>query len=367
MEGLPRGGRVIREVAGTRGVSVHWSEDRDWAMANDNDKRPWLIEIPIEPKSRDDRERLAAALARLAAEDPAFGFSMHPVSGPVLLKGMGELHLDIKIGILRRDIKVDIFRRPHKIDFNVGAPHVAYREKITRTATVDYVYGRQSSGVGQFARVKIVCEPRPSDSGFKFENWVVSAAMPREFLAGVERGLEGGLGAGVVAGCPVVDLKVTLVDGVCHPFDSSALAFELAAREALREALNKGASVLLEPVMHVEVVTPDDHTRLVVGDLNARRGQILGQDICGNANIINARVPLANMFGYAKILRSISQGRANSIMQFDHYAPVPSPESYPAVEAAGHLHSVGARTTGMEIWTPAVAAVARADSRETIV
>jgi elongation factor G len=327
-------------------------------MANDNDKQPWLIEIPIEPKSREDRQRLAAVLARLAAEDPAFGFSMDPACGPILLKGMGELHLDIKIGILRRDLKVDILRRTHKIDFSVGPPHVACREMITRPATVDYTYRRQAGAAAQFARVKIVCEPRPSDSGFKFESWVASTAIPREFLGGVEKGLEEVLGAGVVAGRPVVDLKVTLVDGDCHPFDSSALAFELAAGEALREALHKGASVLLEPVMNIEVVTPEDFTRLVVGDLNARRGQILGQDICGNANIISARVPLANMFGYAKILRSISQGRANSIMQFDHYAPVPSPEGdHPTFDATGGIRNgtmgAGVGTSGVGTWPPA--------------
>jgi elongation factor G len=303
-------------------------------MANGNCKQPWLIEIPVEPKSRDDRERLAATLSRLAVEDPAFGFSIDPECGPVFLKGMGELHLDIKIGILRRDIKLDILRRTHKIDFSVGAPRVAYREKITRTVTVDHTCKGQNGGLGAFARVKIVCEPRPTDSGFKFENWVAGGAMPRAFLASVEKGLEGVLGAGVVAGFPVVDLKVTLVDGVCHPFDSSALAFELAARDALRDALRKGATVVLEPVMNVEVVTPEDCTRLVVGDLNARRGQILGQDVCGNANIISARAPLANMFGYAKILRSISQGRANSIVQFDHYAPAPLAEGGPPVRAA---------------------------------
>jgi elongation factor G len=326
-------------------------------MANDNYKQPWLIEIPIEPKSSDDRDRLAAALARLAAEDPAFGFSIDPGCGAVLLRGMGELHLDIKIGILRRDIKVDIFRRTHKIDFNAGAPRVAYREKITRTATVDYTYRRQNGGSGQFARVKIVCEPRPSDSGFKFESWVAGGVMPREFIAGVEKGLDGVLGAGVVAGFPVVDLKVTLVDGGCHPFDSSAPAFELAAREALREALHKGAPVLLEPVMKVEVVTPEDCACLVIGDLNARRGQILGQDICGNANIINARVPLANMFSYAKILRSISQGHANSIMQFDHYAPVPLADGDSPVKAA----------SGVRAWTSVVPALVDAENRETIV
>jgi elongation factor G len=326
-------------------------------MANDNYKQPWLIEIPIEPKSREDRERIAAVLVRLAAEDPAFGFSIDPESGNVLLKGMGELHLDMKIGILRRDIKVDILRRAHKIGFNVGAPQVAYREKITRTVTVDYVLKTENDGSGQLARVKIVCEPRPSDSGFKFENWVIGGAVPRDSLASVEKGLESVLGAGVVAGYPVVDLKVTLIDGVCHEFESPALTFEVAAREALREALHKGASVLLEPIMSVEVVTPDDCACLVIGDLNARRGQILGQDICGNASIINVKAPLANMFGYVKILRSISQGRATSIMQYDHYAPAPMPEGDLAVMPAA----------GVRAWAPLVPALAEAENRETIV
>jgi elongation factor G len=279
-------------------------------MANGNYKRTWLIEIPVEPKSRDDRERLAATLAKLAVEDPAFGFAMNPQSGQILLMGMAELHLDIKIGILRHDVKVDILRRPHKIEFNAGAPQVAYREKITRTATVEYVYKGPNGGPGQFARLKIICEPLPSDAGFRFENRVTADAVPRQCLAAVEKGLESALGSGVVAACPVVDLKVTLIDGAFHESDSAALAFELAARAALREALQKGAPAVFEPIMSIEVVTPDDFTCPVICDLNARRGQILRQDICGNANIISAMVPLASMFGYVKILRSISEGRA---------------------------------------------------------
>jgi elongation factor G len=320
-------------------------------MANDNEKQPWLIEIPIEPKSRDDRERIAAALERLAGEDPAFGFSMSPESGQIVLKGMGELHLDIKIGILTSDIKVDIFRRVHKVAFNVGAPQVAYREKITKPATVDYVYQKHNGVSGQFARVTIGCEPLPPDSGFRFENRVIGGPPPRDYLPGVERGLESVITAGVVAGRPVVDLKVTLIDAAFHEFDSSA--FELASRAALREALLMGAPVLLEPIMNVEVVAPEDYTRLVVGDLNARRGQIRGEDPCGNASIISAMVPLNNMFGYAKILRSMSQGRATSIMQFDHYAPVPQPKSDSPFKAV----------PGLRGWVPLVPALAGAERR----
>jgi elongation factor G len=324
-------------------------------MANGNYKRPWLIEVPVEPKSKDDRERLAATLAKLAVEDPAFGFAMNPQSGQILLLGMAELHLDIKIGILRHDVKVDILRRPHKIEFNAGAPRVAYREKITRAATVEYVYKGQNGGPGQFARVKIICEPLQSDGGFRFESRVAGDAMPREYLAAVEKGLESALGSGVVAACPVVDLKVTLIDCTFHESDSSALAFELAARAALREALQKGAPAVLEPIMSVEVVTPDDFTCRVVGDLKARRGQILRQDICGNANIIGAMVPLANMFGYVKILRSISEGRATSVMQFDHYAPVPFSED----DLPFRL------TMGVRTWPPLIPALTETQSPQT--
>jgi elongation factor G len=324
-------------------------------MVNDNDKQPWLIEIPIEPKSKDDRDRIAASLAKLAADDPAFGFSMSAESGQILLKGMGELHLDIKIGILRSDIKVDIFRRAHKVAFSIGAPQVAYREKITKPATVDYVYQKHNGVSGQFARVTIGCEPLPPDAGFKFENRVIGGVAPREYLPGVERGVESVLNAGVVAGRPVVDLKVTLIDAACHEFDSSA--FELASRAALREALLMGAPVLLEPIMNVEVVAPEDYTRLVVGDLNARRGEIRGEDPCGDANIISAMVPLNNMFGYAKILRSMSQGRATSVMHFDHYAPVPQPKGDSPLKPV----------TGVRGWAPLVAAFADSERRETVV
>jgi len=273
-----------------------------------------VIEIAIEPKSKADQEKLGVALAKLAAEDPSFRVSTDQESGQTILKGMGELHLDIK---------VDILKRTYKVDANIGAPQVAYREKITKPVTVDYQHKKQTGGTGQFAQVKIVVEPLPPGTGFVFENKIVGGAVPKEYIPGVEKGLQSVLGAGILAGFPVVDLKVSLVDGRYHDVDSSALAFEIASRAALREALQKGGSVLLEPIMKVEVVTPEDYTGSVIGDLNSRRGQIHGQDMRGNANVVNAMVPLANMFGYVSNLRSMSQGRATFTMQFDHYEQVP--------------------------------------------
>lgn len=273
-----------------------------------------VIEIAIEPKSKADQEKLGVALAKLAAEDPSFRVSTDQESGQTILKGMGELHLDIK---------VDILKRSYKVDANIGAPQVAYREKITRPVTVTYTHKKQTGGSGQFAEVKIVAEPLPPATGFQFENKVVGGTVPKEFVPGVEKGLESVLGSGVLAGFPVVDLKVSLVDGKYHEVDSSALAFEIAARAALRDALQQGHSVLLEPIMKVEVVTPEDYTGSIIGDLNSRRGHIHGQDMRGNANVINAMVPLANMFGYVNTLRSMSQGRATFTMQFDHYEQVP--------------------------------------------
>jgi elongation factor G len=277
-----------------------------------------VIEMAVEPKTKVDQEKLAAALVKLAAEDPSFRVATDQESGQTIIKGMGELHLDIK---------VDILRRTHKVEVNVGAPQVAYREKITKRVEVDYIHKKQSGGSGQFARVKIVVEPNEVGKGFGFENKVVGGAVPKEFVPGVVKGLESVLGAGVLAGFPIVDLKVTLVDGASHDVDSSALAFEIAARAGLREGLRKGGSVLLEPIMKVEVVTPEEYTGSVIGDINSRRGQILGQDMRGNAVIVNAMVPLANMFGYVNQLRSFSQGRASYTMTFDHYAEVPRNEA----------------------------------------
>jgi elongation factor G len=274
-----------------------------------------VIEIAIEPKSKADQEKLGVALAKLVAEDPSFRVTTDQESGQTIIKGMGELHLDIK---------VDILKRTYKVDANIGAPQVAYREKITKPVTVDHTHKKQTGGSGQFARVKIVAEPLPPAGGFEFENDVVGGTVPKEYIPGVEKGLVSVLGSGVLAGFPVVDLKVTLIDGAYHDVDSSALAFEICARAALREALQKGSPVLLEPIMKVEVVTPEDYTGSVIGDLNSRRGQIQGQDMRGNANVVNAMVPLANMFGYVSNLRSMSQGRATFTMQFDHYEQVPS-------------------------------------------
>jgi elongation factor G len=277
-----------------------------------------VIEIAIEPKTKADQEKLGIALAKLAAEDPSFRVSTDQESGQTILKGMGELHLDIK---------VDILRRTYKVDANIGAPQVAYREKLTRKVDIDYTHKKQTGGTGQFARVKITFEPNEIGAGNLFESKVVGGSVPKEFVPGVDKGIQSVMGAGILAGFPVVDLKATLTDGAFHDVDSSVLAFEIASRAATREALQKGGAVLLEPIMKVEVVTPEEYTGSCIGDLNSRRGQIQGQDMRGNAVVINAMVPLANMFGYVNQLRSFSQGRANFTMQFDHYEQVPANEA----------------------------------------
>jgi len=273
-----------------------------------------VIEIAVEPKTKGDQERLGIALSRLAAEDPSFRVSTDPESGQTILKGMGELHLDVK---------VDILKRTYKVDVNVGAPQVAYRETITRPTTIDYTHKKQTGGSGQFARVKIEVEPAEQGGGYTFESKIVGGAVPKEFIPGVEKGLASVLTSGVLAGFPVVDVGVALVDGASHDVDSSALAFEIASRSALREALQKAGPVLLEPIMKIEVVTPEEYLGSVIGDINSRRGQIAGTDTRGNAQVVNAMVPLANMFGYVNTLRSMSQGRAQYTMQFDHYEQVP--------------------------------------------
>ncbi len=278
-----------------------------------------VIEIAIEPKSKADQEKLGIALSKLAAEDPSFRVSTDQESGQTILKGMGELHLDIK---------VDMLKRTYKVDANIGAPQVAYRERLTKKVEIDYTHKKQTGGTGQFARVKIIFEPNEAGAGNVFESKIVGGAVPKEYIPGVDKGIQSVMGAGILIGFPVVDVKATLIDGAFHDVDSSVLAFEIASRAATREALQKGGSVLLEPIMKVEVVTPEDYTGSVIGDLNSRRGQIQGQDMRGNANVINAMVPLANMFGYVNQLRSFTQGRANFTMQFDHY------EQVPAVEAA---------------------------------
>jgi elongation factor G len=273
-----------------------------------------VIEIAVEPKTKGDQEKMGQALARLATEDPSFRVSVDHESGQTIIKGMGELHLEIIVDRMKREFKVEA---------NIGAPQVAYRETISRPADVDYTHKKQTGGSGQYARVKLHFEPLPPGSGFAFENEVVGGAVPKEYIPGVEKGVRGSLENGVLAGFPVIDLKVVLTDGAYHEVDSSALAFEIAARAAMKEGLAKAAPKLLEPVMRVEVVTPRDYMGDVIGDLNSRRGRITGQDQRGNAEVINAMVPLANMFGYVNNLRSMSQGRAQYTMHFDHYEQVP--------------------------------------------
>jgi elongation factor G len=277
-----------------------------------------VIEIAIEPKSKADQEKLGIALSKLAAEDPSFRVSTDQESGQTILKGMGELHLDIK---------VDILKRTYKVDANIGAPQVAYRERLTKRVEKDYTHKKQTGGTGQFAKVTIIFEPNEPGAGNVFESKIVGGAVPKEYIPGVEKGINSVMGSGVLAGFPVVDVRATLIDGGFHDVDSSVLAFEIAARAAFREALREGGSVLLEPIMKVEVTTPEDYTGSVMGDLLGRRGQVQGQDMRGNAVVINAMVPLANMFGYVNQLRSFSQGRANYTMQFDHYEQVPAAEA----------------------------------------
>ncbi|MEK7821036.1 MAG: elongation factor G, partial [Pseudomonadota bacterium] len=273
-----------------------------------------VIEVAVEPKTKSDQEKMGVALSRLAAEDPSFRVSSDPESGQTIIKGMGELHLEIIVDRMKREFKVEA---------NVGAPQVAYRETVSRVAEVDYTHKKQSGGSGQFARVKIRFEPLPPGSGYQFENDVVGGSVPREFLPGVQKGLNSALDNGILAGFPVTDLKCTLYDGAYHDVDSSALAFEIASRAAFREGMQKAGAKLLEPIMRVEAVTPDEYMGDIIGDLNSRRGQITGMDQRGNARIVNAQVPLANMFGYVNTLRSMSQGRAQFTMHFDHYAEVP--------------------------------------------
>ena len=273
-----------------------------------------VIEIAVEPKSKADQEKLGVALAKLASEDPSFTVSTDHESGQTILKGMGELHLDIKI---------DILKRTYKVEANIGAPQVAYRESLGKRAEIDYTHKKQTGGTGQFARVKLVFEPGEPGSGFVFESAIVGGAVPKEYIPGVQKGLESAKDNGLLAGFPLIDFKATLIDGAFHDVDSSVLAFEIASRAAFKELREKGAPKLLEPIMAVEVVTPEEYLGSVIGDLNGRRGQIQGQDVRGNAIVVNAYVPLANMFGYVNTLRGMSQGRAQFTMLYDHYDPVP--------------------------------------------
>jgi elongation factor G len=282
-----------------------------------------VIEIAIEPKSKADQEKLALALQRLAAEDPSFRVSTDHESGQTLLKGMGELHLDIK---------VDILRRTYKVDANIGQPQVAYRETLGVPTEIDYTHKKQTGGTGQFARVKIRFEPQAPGSGYEFESAIVGGSIPKEYIPGVEKGIKSVMASGPLVGFPVIDFKATLLDGAFHDVDSSVLAFEIAARAAFREASQKAQMKLLEPVMKVEVVSPEDFVGTVIGDLNSRRGMIQGQEMRGNATVVNAMVPLANMFGYVNNLRSATQGRANYTMQFDHYEAVPNAVAKDVIE-----------------------------------
>ena len=272
-----------------------------------------VIEIAVEPKSKNDQEKMSTGLARLAAEDPSFQVSTDIESGQTIMKGMGELHLDILIDRLKREFKVEA---------NIGAPQVAYRETITKEIEVDYTHKKQSGGSGQFARVKMTFSPNP-DKDFEFVNSIKGGNIPTEYIPGVEKGLRQSKESGIIAGFPAIDFKVNLHDGAYHDVDSSVMAFEIAARAAFREGMKKASPVLLEPIMKVECVTPEEYMGDIIGDLNSRRGQVNGMDARGNAQVIKAMVPLANMFGYVNNLRSMSQGRAQYTMIFDHYDQVP--------------------------------------------
>ncbi|MEW6634525.1 MAG: elongation factor G, partial [Pseudomonadota bacterium] len=274
-----------------------------------------VIQIAIEPKTKNDQEKMGLALHRLAAEDPSFRVKTDEESGQTIIAGMGELHLDIIVDRMRREFKVEA---------NVGAPQVAYRETITRKHEQDYTHKKQTGGTGQFARVKIVFEPNTESEEFVFESKIVGGAVPKEYIPGVEKGIQSVMGSGPFAGFPMIGVRATLIDGAFHDVDSSVLAFEIASRACFKEAAPKLGVQLLEPIMKVEVVTPEDYVGGVIGDLNGRRGQIQGQEARGVAVVINAMVPLANMFKYVDNLRSMSQGRAQYTMQFDHYEPVPT-------------------------------------------
>jgi elongation factor G len=273
-----------------------------------------VIEIAVEPKSKADQEKMSTALQRLAAEDPSFRVSVDHETGQTVIKGMGELHLDIIVDRMKREFKVEA---------NIGAPQVAYRETITKPFQMDYTHKKQSGGAGQFARVIIDFEPQESGAGYAFESKIVGGSVPREYVPGVEKGLLSAQETGVLAGFPMIDFKARLVDGAYHDVDSSVLAFEIAARAAFREGIAQAGPVLLEPVMKVEVVTPEEYMGDIIGDLNSRRGQISEMTDRANAKVVSAMVPLANMFGYINTLRSMSQGRAQYTMHFDHYEQVP--------------------------------------------
>jgi len=274
-----------------------------------------VIEIAVEPKTKADQEKMSQALQRLAAEDPSFRVSVDHESGQTIIKGMGELHLDILVDRMKREFKVEA---------NIGAPQVAYRETITKTSEISYTHKKQTGGSGQFAKIDLIFEPGEPGEGFVFDSKIVGGNVPKEYIPGVEKGLNMAKENGIIAGFPVLDFKVTLVDGAYHDVDSSVMAFEIAAKTAFKEGMQKSGAQLLEPMMKVEVVTPEEYMGDIIGDLNSRRGMVQGMEDRGNAKVITAMVPLANMFGYINNLRSMSQGRANYTMQFDHYEPVPA-------------------------------------------
>ncbi|MFU8825628.1 elongation factor G [Yoonia sp.] len=273
-----------------------------------------VIEIAVEPKTKADQEKMGIALARLAAEDPSFRVETDFESGQTIMKGMGELHLDILVDRMKREFKVEA---------NIGAPQVAYRETIGHEVEHTYTHKKQSGGSGQFGEVKLLIQPTEPGEGYSFESRVVGGSVPKEYIPGVEKGIKSVMDSGPLAGFPVIDFKVALLEGKYHDVDSSVLAFEIAARMCMREGMRKAGAKLLEPIMKVEVVTPEEYTGGIIGDLTSRRGMVQGQDSRGNANVIDAFVPLANMFGYINTLRSMSSGRANFSMSFDHYEPVP--------------------------------------------
>ena len=273
-----------------------------------------VIEVAVEPKTKADYEKMGQALGRLAQEDPSFRVTSDEESGQTIIKGMGELHLEILVDRMKREFKVEA---------DVGAPQVAYRETITKDVEVDYTHKKQSGGAGQFARVKMKFKPLERNSGVKFLNTVVGGNIPKEYIPGVEKGINFAAQNGVIAGYNVIDFEAEVHDGAYHDVDSSVLAFEIASRAAFREAVGKAGPKLLEPMMKVEVVTPEDYMGDIIGDLNSRRGQVSGMEPRGNAQVIDANVPLATMFGYVNDLRSISQGRAQFTMQFSHYEQVP--------------------------------------------
>ena len=273
-----------------------------------------VIEIAVEPKTKNDQEKMSQGLARLAAEDPSFRVETDLESGQTIMKGMGELHLDILVDRLKREFKVEA---------NIGAPQVAYRETIGHDVEHTYTHKKQSGGSGQFAEVKMIIAPTEPGEGYSFESRIVGGSIPKEYIPGVEKGIKSVMDSGPLAGFPVIDFKVALIDGKFHDVDSSVLAFEIAARMAMREGMRKAGAKLLEPIMKVEVITPEEYTGGIIGDLTSRRGQVTGQEQRGNAIAVDVFVPLANMFGYINNLRSMSSGRANFSMAFDHYEPVP--------------------------------------------